>query len=373
MRTSTLSKNWRFKWTMLTQLIFDENFFIYLSDTNDEKNYGRIISMFLLHLKGDITKFVLYIGGSCYSVLAEDISLWILFLSKKGVKDLTLDKRHSLPLKLSTHLFSCLELKHLKLVSGRFDPPTSFHGFPNLLSLELCSVYFESGKFGEFFTRCPELEILNMGCPFTGGRRFPEGKVKLVEIAKLANLKILSLSLCNLENTINTSIIFQLVGFLPKLQELHLDFRKCKFTVEDGAKKCLPTTLPRLKALKLSTIDLGDNWMSSCTFEMVRSFSDLHTLEITSNLDAVPIPTTCFLEIDYDTMGMLQLRSIVFTYCKGSENEIRLIKYLLACSPFLKEIVIRPYTRLSVAEKYIFSRKLLKLYRASSVVDIELS
>ncbi|MFS8028255.1 hypothetical protein Hanom_Chr16g01508401 [Helianthus anomalus] len=38
---------------------------------------------------------------------------------------------------VSTHIFSCLELKHLRLCDCCFRPPPSFHGFPNLLSLEL--------------------------------------------------------------------------------------------------------------------------------------------------------------------------------------------------------------------------------------------
>ncbi|KAJ0439788.1 putative F-box domain-containing protein [Helianthus annuus] len=36
-RTDILSKNWRFKRTMLSQLIFDERFFAHLSQTKDKK------------------------------------------------------------------------------------------------------------------------------------------------------------------------------------------------------------------------------------------------------------------------------------------------------------------------------------------------
>ncbi|MFS7949313.1 hypothetical protein Hanom_Chr06g00570071 [Helianthus anomalus] len=74
----------------------------------------------------------------------------MLFLSRKGVKDITLCKENGPRLWLPTHLFSCLELKHLKLNYCDFDPPASFDGFPNLLSLELHIVQFESGKFVEF-------------------------------------------------------------------------------------------------------------------------------------------------------------------------------------------------------------------------------
>ncbi|KAF5812551.1 putative F-box domain, leucine-rich repeat domain superfamily, F-box-like domain superfamily [Helianthus annuus] len=153
-KTGILSKNWRFKWTMLRRLVFDKDFYLYLIlKTNNESKFGRIISRLLLHLRGTITKFVLYIDERCYSALDEDIASWFLFLSRKGVKDLTVTKTNGEPLNLPSHLFSCLELKHLKLFYCRLDPPVDFRGFPNLLSLESGLLHFESSKFEEFITQ----------------------------------------------------------------------------------------------------------------------------------------------------------------------------------------------------------------------------
>ncbi|KAK9078028.1 hypothetical protein SSX86_002085 [Deinandra increscens subsp. villosa] len=325
---------------------------------------------FLLHLNGDITKFVLFVDESCYSVFdVQDIKHWVLFLSKKGIRDLTLENRSTARLKLPTHLFSCLELEHLKLVFCGFNAPDSFHGFPNLLSLEL-GVILEGGKFGEFLTRCPILEILNMNF-FTN----PPGQVKQAEIAKLTNLKILSLLMCNLDNRliISSQTIFELLDSLPKLQELDLDFIMCKF-IEAGAKKRFPTIFPCLKTLKLSRIDLENGIKLACVFQMIMSFPNLQMLDIeSSDWDCKPTPATCPLEIDYSTMGLQQLQNVVFTYSSCSENEVSMIKYILACSPFLKKIVIRPHPYPVSDEKFIFARKLLKLYRASPAVDIDLS
>ncbi|KAJ0439787.1 putative FBD domain, leucine-rich repeat domain superfamily [Helianthus annuus] len=227
-------------------------------------------------------------------------------------------------------------------------------------------VEFESGKFGEFFTRSPVLEILDMSF------RYFKSFVKIAEIANLASLKILSLLLCNFDNTLSSSTIFELLGFLPKIQQLHLDFLWCKLT-EDAAKKRFPTNFPSLKTLKLTRIDLSNKITLSFAFELLRSFQNLQILEITtSDLDDSPTPEICSLEVDYNTMGLLKLRSVVFTYYKGSENELCLVKYLLACSPFLKKSVIRPYSFLESDVKFMFARKLLKLHRASSAVDIGL-
>ncbi|KAM0030759.1 putative F-box domain-containing protein [Helianthus debilis subsp. tardiflorus] len=148
-RTSILSRSWRFKWTMLSQLVFDKMFFKYLRKSKGKNNnHGGVISRLLLHLSGAITKFVLCIND----VLdAEDINHWILFLSRKGIKDLTIRNRDETPLMLPTHLFSCLVLKHVHLFNCCFNPPPSFHGFPNLLSFDLGVDFEENVQLGEFF------------------------------------------------------------------------------------------------------------------------------------------------------------------------------------------------------------------------------
>ncbi|KAK9051161.1 hypothetical protein SSX86_027787 [Deinandra increscens subsp. villosa] len=367
-KTGILSRNWRFKWTMLTQLVFDEVFFRYLLETKRENRYGEIISRLLLHLKGVISKFVLYIDQQTYPILEDEhIANWILFLSRKGIKDLIIQNILDQPLKLPTHLFTCVELKHLKLVNCCFDPPASFHGFPNLLSLELSRVQNESKKLGEFFSRCPVLEILTMGFTFSAH------EVKLAEIAKLTNLKILSLYLRNFEKCMITSPdgIFELLGFLPKLQELRLDFLQCKSFTEDGAKKRSPTTFPCLKTLDLSYIDLGSGIVLSFAFEIIRSSWNLQTLEImTGQQDVHPPPAICSPEVDYNTVGFLQLQRVTFTSSMASENEVCLIKYLLACSPFLKEIFLYPHLFVARDEQLMFAKKLLKLHRASPVAEI---
>ncbi|KAI3796252.1 hypothetical protein L1987_38919 [Smallanthus sonchifolius] len=349
-RTSILARNWRFKWTMLTQLVFKHRF----------SKYGRDLSRLLLHLKGPITKFLLYIPD--YMVLdGEDINHWILFLSRKGIKDFTLVNFRQTLFKLNTHLFSCLDLKHLRLQNCSFYVPPSFHGFPNLLSLEFYDVTFESGNCGEFISWCPLLEVLCIGNDEERMR-----KMKLVVIAKLENLKTLSLSLCDLDSiTIKSSTIFKFAGYFPKLQELYLSFAKCNLIGEEGARK-FRIAFPYLKTLELYLIDLSSGNMLSCVIEMTRGSPNLQSLKIeVQEEDNVPTHAHTFPEIDYHTMEQLQLRSVVFEYFNGSENEIHFIKYLLACSPFLEYIVID-----TIIGKLTFAKKLLELHRASPMAEV---
>ncbi|KAJ0683225.1 putative F-box domain, FBD domain, leucine-rich repeat domain superfamily [Helianthus annuus] len=368
-RTSVLSRTWRFKWTMINQLVLDVDFFDSIEtedeeedddDDEDEGNNESIVSKILLQLRGPITKFELSVDDISD---ADDMDNWILFLSRRGLKDLTLMSWDANPLELPACLFSCVELKHLKLRNCSFSLPPTFHGFPNLLSLDLCVEFEDNTQLGEFFTRCPLLEKLTMD------DLFEMDKVNIVEIAKQENLKILSLKFHDSddETATSSSNIFELVGSLPKLQELHLDFEECQL-IEGGGKKSFFTAFPCLKVLKLSDICLENGIMFSFAFEMIRSSPNLQTLEITpSNWNADSPP-----QVDYSTTRLLQLQSVMFDCLKGSENELRLMKYLLACSPFLKRMHIFSRFFSSAEEKVVFIKKLLKLYRASPVVEIEL-
>ncbi|GKB92702.1 F-box/FBD/LRR-repeat protein-like protein [Tanacetum coccineum] len=310
-RTGILSRNWRFNWTLLNQLVLDCEFIENLLERDRQGNHVlRILSRLFYHLKGPITKFTLDFTEKVMD--AEDINHWVLFLSSKGIKELTLNNIFSLVLhKLPTHLYSCMELKHLKLSRCSFHLSHGFRGFPNLLSLELATVSFESFRCWEFIARCPLLEILDFHNLDNMNEEI------LVEISKLENLKSLS---WNLVRTITNSSIFLL---------------------------------------------------------MLTGHSKLQTLDINCNYDEdVPQPVT----LDPSKMGQLQLREVLFGHFAGSANEVCFIKYILACSPLLKKMVVlvnqtfvmshSGYGRIKIA--WELSRKLLKLQRASPTAEIVL-
>ncbi|KAJ0683215.1 putative F-box domain, FBD domain, leucine-rich repeat domain superfamily [Helianthus annuus] len=307
-RTSILSRNWRFKWTTLSQLVITASLFWYLAQKTYKNHHVRVINRILLHLRGAITKFFLSIDEV---IDDEDINHWILFLSSKGIKDLTIRNWHEPPLKLHNHLFSCLELKHLTLSNCYFNPPPTFHGFPNLLSLKLSVLFEENSNLGALFTGSPLLESLAVN-----------------------------------------------------------DRRGLGKLTEGDANKRFSTSVSGLKYLRLTRICLDDGMKLSCALDLIRSFPNLQTLIIIAcdEYSGPPQPVE-----DYNTIRLLQLRSVHFTYNTASENELCLIKYLLAYSPFLKKIVISGYkSTVASNEKLTFARKLLMLHRASPVAEIEL-
>ncbi|GKE60415.1 putative F-box-like domain superfamily protein [Tanacetum coccineum] len=360
-RTGTLSKSWRYKWTMIDQLVFDEDFYEYLEKTQNEKYYRRIVSR-LLHLKSGITKFHLYIEKGRDSVLdAEDISNWILILFQKGILEFTLLNMDATPLVLTTYLFSCLKLIHLTLYNCHFRPMSTFCGFPYLLSLDLSEVVFGSYTCGDFLTRCPLLEILKL-------RDKTPSEIKRDKITKLINLKVLCLPLCELDNE---AVIFQLMGYFRKLQELNLDFWDCKLLAD--VEMSVPTILPCLKTLRLYEKNFSNRTMVSYAIDLICGSPNLETLLIKGTYeDDVPAAAVSSLEVDFSRMGQLQLREVEFHFVTCIKNEVCLMKSLLACSPLLNKMLINPklpkvFGGDDGKRKFV---KELMLHRASPIAEI---
>ncbi|XP_071741366.1 F-box/FBD/LRR-repeat protein At1g13570-like [Rutidosis leptorrhynchoides] len=267
-RTSILSRNWRYKWHSLTQLR--------LNLGKHSCCIERNISTILLSLNGPVTNFDLCVKHYYVSDVV-DISSWVLFLSRKGIKKLTIFNFYQ-TLELPNHLFSCSELKHMSLYKCCFHLPTNFRGFPNLLTLDLSHVVFKSGTYGKFISQCPLLKSLTI---FVSFRTIGE-TIKLMEIANVERLNVLSLPFYMLENITTTACVFHLLGYFPQLQELHLDFRTCKF-LADGDKDKLFFS-PSLKVVSLSVVDFSNTIMLSFIVELICCSPNLKTLRITEGI-----------------------------------------------------------------------------------------
>ncbi|GJV85630.1 F-box/FBD/LRR-repeat protein-like protein [Tanacetum coccineum] len=383
-RTSILSRNWRLKWTLITQVVFDEFFFDFVTgneryELTKEGEWrkrtegkfvfdARSISRILLHLKGDVTKFFIEITRKVSErFTVDDINHWVLFFSRNGIQEFTLRNMHEkIPLGLPTHIFSCLGLKHLRLTQGRFPFAPSFTGFPNLLSLDLYNVTFGNPKSWEFISRCPLLEILKISVADH------IEQVEPIDIAKLESLKKLSIPLCLLQK-ITRSGVCQLIEFPPKVEELVVGFCKCKLLEDTNACKRFNTVMPCLKTLHLWRVDFASSITTLNVFQLIFGSPNLKTIKIeTAYKDKSPPTSLDFSEADFAAMGQLQLQSVSLGNIRDSKNEVCLIKSLLACSPLLKRIIIYGFSSEHSDEngKLTFALKLLKLHRASPIAEI---
>nr|XP_043626621.1 F-box/FBD/LRR-repeat protein At1g13570-like [Erigeron canadensis] len=362
--TSILSPGWRFKWTLVTKLILDAAVIDSFPGDFNKSDISRL----LLHLK-QVTNFVLTITSDI-KLDDADMYHWVMLLSRiRGFKELTLINFCETPLKLPSYLFSCLDLKHLELYHCVLSPSPYFRGFPKLLILGLHDVTIPDHTYGEFIAQCPLLETLQIW------NNNPVGEVKLVEIAKLKNLKVLRLSLCLLQDMtmVRLSTVFQHLSLLPKLQELYLRFENCEFLPEDVAQTAVFSAFPFLKSLRLYHMDFSSVSMLSCAFGMIFGCTNLQNLDIRAMYkNDVPLPTIFPSEVDCSTIGKLQLQNVKLVGIKGLENEVYLINYILACSPMLKSITILldKSIRNNVNEKHKLANKLLKLRRTSPIAEV---
>ncbi|XP_071709270.1 F-box protein At4g09920-like [Rutidosis leptorrhynchoides] len=376
-RTSILSRKWRFEWTMLSKIEFDGDFPAYLRKKGIEDDLGRIVTRILFHHIGDISKF----SVTLYENLdAEYINDWVMLLSRNRIKDLSIWNFAGV-CKVPTHLFSCLELENLELSHCYVSlmPPT-FHGFPNLEFLYLNSVVLENYTYGELLTRCPSLEVLSLISDTTDG-------IKGHEIAKLENLTNLRLPLCALDNMaiITSSDVLQHMSLFYKVQDLFLDLLNCKVLAKD--KERFETFLPCVKNLVVYNMDFSCANLLSLVYALIFASQNARTLKITTDEDVIDEDVDDMDKFDYLSddvndsdddmedadvvadidgckMGQLQLREVSIEYVTCSENEVMLLKSILSSSPLLKEMNI--FTS-EVPSGLI---KLLKLHRASPNAEV---
>lgn len=158
-RSSILSRKWRYKWAKVPQLVFD-NQCVTTPDPNIMKTkLVNIIDHVLLLHDGTIHKFKL----SHRDLLGvPDIDRWILHLSRCSVHEFILEIWKGQRYKLPSCLFSFENLIHLELFNCLLKTPAAFKGFRNLKSLDLQHITLAQDVFESLISSCPLLERLTL-------------------------------------------------------------------------------------------------------------------------------------------------------------------------------------------------------------------
>ncbi|XP_055961050.1 uncharacterized protein LOC126672842 [Mercurialis annua] len=160
-RTSILSKNWRFKWRFLPKLVFDKTFY-HKSVTPStgkrsiNKFFLNIFRVLLLH-HGPILNFTFDVSRKTY----PEIDQLMLYLSEKDVHEILLDFGDC-GYRVPSFLFACATLRRLTVSMCLFTVPLVFQGFVSLISLTFKSVCFKTIEFETFISKCPLLERLSI-------------------------------------------------------------------------------------------------------------------------------------------------------------------------------------------------------------------
>ncbi|KAK1395686.1 F-box/FBD/LRR-repeat protein [Heracleum sosnowskyi] len=382
-RTSILSKKWRYKWISLPHLIFDNQSLLISSQdqTLIRNKLINIVDHVLLLHSGPIQKFKLShrdLQG------VYDIDRWILFLSRGSVKEFILEIWKGHRYKLPASLYFCQKLIHLEIFNCLLKPPPTFNGFKNLKSLDLQHITMDQDVFDNLISSCTLIERLtlmnfdgfsqlNIHAPyllfFDIGGVFDD-----VNFETTNNLAIVSIGLyasAGYEQNLPLGTTGNMIKFfapLPRIQRLEVQSFFLKYLAAGKVPERLPTPCIELNYLSLR-INFCDRAESLAALCILRSSPNLQELEILARPDEQAAEgTDAHISEEYFhncPFNQLQLVKIVgISYAK---QELNFVNFLLTNSPVLEKMTIKPVSANGGCE---LLKELLRFRRASVLAEI---
>ncbi|KAL4560992.1 hypothetical protein LXL04_033151 [Taraxacum kok-saghyz] len=254
-KSSILSKRWRYRWTKMGALAFNEFFNKFAKNRAFGRNgFIRIINKVLNLHTGPILRFFIHIPNINMfhnDDSFEEVDQWMLLLSRNGVRELIFSNSNKC-YKLPCYLFSCLELTKLTVQNCVFKPPLEFKGFINLTDLHLKYIDFICGtqiNLPQLATKLHNLFVSN--CP----------DVKLLRLLHSPCLTVLGTYFPYRVEGITLEVM---LSNLPKIEYLSCDdffFKVSKhlaFTSQVFIEKKTPNMVNSLKHLQVLYLHLGD-------------------------------------------------------------------------------------------------------------------
>jgi len=163
-KTCVLSKKWEHLWAMHPILVLEREFFKEISGniglTKD--GFSGLIDNILFRHVGSIVKFILDLSTIYYND-NRDLGHWLLCVTSKCVKELTLKNHKHNCYTLPFCIFDCPTLTYLDVTNFIVKPLSSKALFPNLLELTLRSIKVHPAK-ANYVLNTPITYILNINC-----------------------------------------------------------------------------------------------------------------------------------------------------------------------------------------------------------------
>ncbi|CAI0458353.1 unnamed protein product, partial [Linum tenue] len=395
-KTSVLSTKWRHHWRSIPELVFDSRFAIKSGGFNTTEMRSKlmfyIFKALLLH-DGPIAKFVLSFPGLSPRY-GNEIDEVLLYLSHRGLQELKLscaafhdDKKY----KLHSSLFSCLQLKLLKLRHCEFRQPSWFVGFSKLTVLFLSDFTLPSDFCENFLLKCPMLKNLRLtNCDGPSNlnivapclERFCFTYRDLQKICFNCTPVLVSLRLCR--NFEKIADMVALLASITELQEFRVDFQLPQhLTVGDSDVPIrLPTPLHRLKLLHTRNVDFSS--LETAHFLVCLIIGSPNLRELTIKLDPsqqnqpatnnAATSIVSLLEAESrqgsGSCCLQQLREFRIEECLGTQVELNLVQFVLATAPILKRIYIPRLHKLSSEKVIEFMMEVTRYRRISKDVEV---
>ncbi|CAA2953082.1 F-box FBD LRR-repeat At1g13570-like isoform X1 [Olea europaea subsp. europaea] len=381
-RTSILSSKWRFKWVTLPHLVF-ENQSVLISAQDQTIIKNKLVSVIdhvlLLHT-GPIYRFKLShrdLQG------VSDVDRWILFLSRGFVKEFILEIWKGHRYKLPSSMYSFQKLIHLELFNCLLKPPYTFNGFKSLKSLDLQHITMDQGAFEDMVSNCPLLERLTL-MNFDGFTHlkihapnlvfFDVGGVfEEVDFHDTINLAIVSIGLySNTGSDRNmafgcTGNLIKFFANLPRIQRLEVQNFFLKYLAAGGVPVKLPTPCIVLTflSIRVNFNDMEEDLAALC---LLRSCPNLQELELFARSEEHATMRSVSNTVEnYQCLPLNQLRLVKIVGISGIKQELSFINFLLANSPVLEKMTVKPASMEGGME---MAKELLRFRRASSQAEI---
>ncbi|PRQ22296.1 putative F-box domain, leucine-rich repeat domain, L domain-containing protein [Rosa chinensis] len=378
-RTSILSRKWRYKSDMLQALVFDDE--CLETQSHPTFSFVNIVDHVLLLHKGPIHRFQLSFNGK---LATRDIDRWIFHLSRNPViKEMILDNFEGDIYNIPSCLFSFQDIVHLELFRCLLNPPSTFKGFGSLKSLDLWSVTLAQDVFDNLIGCSPLLKILKLQrCDGFTNLKIDAPKLLFIYIVgdfedfnlvDSSNLVDASFDLqVIVDQRGNCSSFGNLLKFfdhqLPHIQRLTIKRNFLKY-LSIGA---LPEKLPKpCQYLNFLSLDMNfDNPDEiSTVLCLLRSSPALQELKILvdpkKDQSAVGEVESCLY--DNYNCAYTQLRLVEITKISGVKAQLDFIESLLLSSPLLERMTVQPA---SVNGSFKLVKDLLLFKRDSKGAEI---
>ncbi|TYH18554.1 hypothetical protein ES288_A05G281100v1 [Gossypium darwinii] len=382
-RSSVLSRKWRYKWAKIPCLVFDNHCLNFSSqDQSFIKNkLVNIIDHVLLLHNGPIHKFKL----SHRDLLGvTDIDRWILCISRSSIKEVVLEIWKGQCYKPPSCLFNCQNLVHLELFNCLLEPPLMFKGFKNLKSLDLQHITITQDVFEKLVSSCPSLERLTL-MNFTGVTHLVIDAPNLqffdiggifedVSFLNTVHLSYVSIGLyVNIDNEENdardnSSKLLRFFVNLPHIRRLEIQSYFLKYLAMGYVPSRLPNLCVDLNHLSIC-IDFDDLEENTAALCLLRSCPNLLELEMLARPEEQSSMerSTNFWEEDHWSSLFAHLRLVKVSGISGVKSDMDFIKFLLSNSPVLEQLTVKPASQ---EGEWELMKELLRFRRASIYAEV---
>ncbi|XP_076946191.1 F-box/FBD/LRR-repeat protein At1g13570-like [Bidens hawaiensis] len=330
LRTSILSKEWRYSWRSMPKLVFTE---VMVREPSKYKLANASFHVLMLHNGPTLLEFDCKID---HFHMEPEFTQIMSYLAKGNtVTHLSFLNVNSF-YKLPVSFFSLQGLERIYIQNCTFEPPQPFNRFSYLKCISFVFVEVSAKMLQGFFSNCPLLHRIKLGIYFVLQYR--------LDIKK--NIDFVAGG-----NKFTFVDLFQCV---PLIRILDISKYHMKYLCAGVMLHKLPTSLDDLEYLCLDVCLMEQNEISYALC-IIRSSSGLVLISFTmydnEKLPVQPTPTNFFdpqnhLDLELDCLEILEIRKF-----SNSPLEMEFVKLMMAKSPELEKVRIVLDSNVSVDEE----------------------